>query len=146
MPHDSANSLTCEDPLCQGPLLLALLDETKSLSAKMDTILQLSGKIDAIYQTLKKENPKANRVSKENICNLCTNELVVALQLKYPEKVWKSNDFAKEIGCTASAVRHTRAWKDYLQRCQNERQQHIERSRYGDSNFEVFGGDENADS
>ena len=130
----SLTCATCVNPSCLGPLLLALLDEQKSLSDKVDTI----------YQAFHNEKPKTTHLPKENICRVCVNELVVALQLRYPEKVWSSEDFATKIGCTASAVRQTKAWKAYQKLCQNEKQQRPQRKGYKDKkgNVEAFDTDE----
>jgi len=108
MTIDSTNSLTCDNASCPGmSLWLALLDEQRSLSNKMDVILQ----------TFKGGKPKANDSRRSVICRVCVNELVVALQMKYPDKdCWTSVEFAKIIGCTASAVRKTRSWKEYQER------------------------------
>ena len=89
---------------------------------------------------LKNGKPKADYSPKESLCSVCVNELVVALQLRDPVKVWSSEDFAKKIGCTASAVRMTKAWKEYQKRCQKEKQQRPQNNGYKDKqgNCEAF--------
>ena len=112
MPPDSVNSSTCETASCLGPHLLVLLDGQKSLLDKVETI----------YQMLKNEKPEAKGSLKKNICRMHVNALVLGLQIEYPDRVWTSDSFAKEIGCTDSAVRHTKAWREYQERLESEKQ------------------------
>jgi len=87
--------------------------------------------LKSIHQTLQNEGPKVKNSSKAISCRLCVNEIILALQLKYPERVWTSDSFAKEIGCTGAAVRQTKSWKEYQERLQIERQKHPQRKDNG---------------
>jgi hypothetical protein len=137
---DTDFSITCEDPSsCQGPLLLALLDGQKSLLEKVDAVLQLSGKMANDLQTLKNKVPKSNNSTKATICRLHVNRLVFALQVEHPEKDWTSEDFAKEIGCTASAVRQTKNWKAYQERQQYQKEERKQKGfKDENGNFDVW--------
>jgi len=112
MPPDSANSSTCETASCLGPHLLVLIDGQRSLLDKVETI----------YQMLKNAKLEAKGSLKKTICRNHVNALVLGLQIENPDRVWTSNSFAEEIGCTDSAVRHTKAWREYQERLENERQ------------------------
>ena len=112
MTADQTHSLTCANPSCLGPFLLTILDEQKTLLDKVDTI----------YQAFKNGKLKVDHSSKENVCRACVDEIILALQLKYPDKTWTSEAFAEKIGCSASAVRQTKEWKAYQRRCQIEKQ------------------------
>jgi translation elongation factor EF-4 len=67
------------------------------------------------------------------------NSRVLELLVKNPEKVWSSDAFAKEIGCTGAAVRQTKAWKVYQRKLQNERTVHQVRKGYRDENGNIEG-------
>ena len=78
MTADSTNQLPCDASRCSAePLLRALLDEVRLLSDK----------VNAIHQTLIHEKTQAKKRSKETACRACVDEIILALQLKYPERV-----------------------------------------------------------
>ena len=130
---DSICSTICETPPCPALTLLhAILD-------KLDP---LSDEVAIIHQMLTKENGKG--LPRPNGCRLCVNELILALQLKYPDRVWTSEAFAKEIGCSGAAVRKTKTWKDYQERLETEKLGRPHRKGYKDKEgeIEVFDADE----
>ena len=98
------------------PLLHTILDEVRSLKNEGAT----SG-----------EKPLKATGKRPQV-----NVRVFALLTKYPEKIWTSDSFAKAIGCSAAAVRQTKAWKAYQRQLQNMRQEHLLRkghkNKWGD--------------
>jgi molecular chaperone GrpE (heat shock protein) len=112
------------------PLLLALLDEVQILRHEVETLRQM----------FENEKPKAKKSPKGTVSRLPVGLLLLALQIKYPEKVWTSDSFAKEIGCSGAAVRQTQEWENYQKRLQNERQEHRPRKGYRDEqgNIDAF--------
>ena len=112
------------------PVLSTLLDEVKVLRHEVETL----------HRMLENEKPKAKKSPKGTVGRLSVDLLMLTLQIKYPEKVWTSDSFAKEIGCTGAAVRQTQAWKDYQKRLQNDKQKHRPRKGYRDQwgNIDAF--------
>ena len=119
MQNDSVCSKGCDPSMCS---IAALFH---------DVIDPLTHKIDEMHQMIK-EVKVAQKVPKHH---LCVNEMVVALQIKYPNKVWTSESFAEEIGCTPSAVRHTKMWKLYKARLELEKGERS--SLFTDSDIDV---------
>ena len=138
MTKNTACPLTCEDSLCPVVPMLRILWE------KIDS---LSDEVKAIRQTLKNEGPKTKKVSEIVLNRLHVNRLVLALQVEFPDKVWTSDDFAKKIGCTGSAVRQTKEWKAYQERLQAARQQRSKRKGCKDKkgNVEVWDAEKGED-
>jgi len=124
MIDDSILPLCCKTSPCTvEPLLHAILDEMK-----------------AIHQTLKCKETKVENPSKVPHHRPQVNRLVFALQVEFPEKVWTADSFAEKIGCTGAAVRKTKAWREYRERLQNERQKRPQRKGYKTKkgNLEAF--------
>ena len=119
---DSICPPKCEDSQCLAvPLLHALLDEMK-----------------AMHQTLKDNRTEAKKPSKATATKrILVNELIVALQLRNPEKEWTSDSFAKEIGCTGAAVRATEAWKLYQKRQAKEKRERRQKGGYKGRNGKI---------
>jgi ribosome-binding protein aMBF1 (putative translation factor) len=69
------------------------------------------GKLESIDQTLKSIELKIRKSSGISTELLSVNDLVMALQMKYPQKTWTADELAEKIGCTGSAVRKTESWK-----------------------------------
>ena len=138
MEKNTTCPLTCEDSPCPVVPMLRTLWE------KIDS---LSGEVRAIRQTLKNEKPKTKKVSKVAQSHLHVNRLVFALQVEFPDKVWTSDDFAKKIGCTGSAVRQTKEWKKYQERLQAKRQECPKRKGFRNKhgNVEVWDAEKGED-
>jgi len=100
-----------------------------------------------MHQTLKSVESKTKKSPKTATKRISANELIVALQLRHPEREWTSDSFAKEIGCTGAAVRATEAWKLYQKRQEQEKQKRPQRKGYKDErdNFEAFIPDKKGD-
>ncbi|MDR2346265.1 MAG: hypothetical protein LBE18_09390 [Planctomycetaceae bacterium] len=60
-------------------------------------------------QQSKKSKKKQKKIPQRTNINL----QVLNLLIKYSDKVWTSDELAKKIGCTGSAVRKTSAWNSY---------------------------------
>ena len=138
MTTDSTCSLTCETTPCPAVVLL---------HAILDILDPLSDEVKVIHQMLADEKQKAKDLPHMPGCRLCVNELILALQLKHPERVWTSESFAKEIGCSGAAVRKTKTWREYQERLANEKQERPRRKGYKDKrgNLEAFDADEKED-
>jgi len=97
-------------------------------------------KVESIEQTLKNIKPNVEKSSKTTTRRPNVNWLIVALQLKYPDRGWTAGDFAKKIGCSETAVRKTTAWKEYRIRCESKKQNRTQRKGYRDKmgNFGAF--------
>ena len=74
---------------------------------------------------------------------LSVNELVIALQMKYPQNDWTAEEFARKIGYSGSAVRKTKAWKIHQKQLENEKQKCPKPKGCKDNrgNLEAFGTD-----
>ena len=119
--------LTCEDSGCPVvPLLHAILD-----------------KVEESLQTL--EGMEAKGSSKTTHCRLHVNRLVFALQIECPDKIWTSDDFAKEIGCTGAAVRKTKAWREYQERLENMKCRVLQQKGYKGHRTEDSDAEEGGD-
>jgi len=94
------------------------------------------------HQTPDGEEAKGTKISKTN-CRMHVNSLIMALQIECPEKIWTSDDFAEEIGCTGAAVRKTKAWREYQERLENMKCGRLQRKGYKDEhgNIEAFDSD-----
>jgi hypothetical protein len=95
-------------------------------------------------RSLKSEGPKKKKSLKVTTPRPHVNGLVIALQLKYPEKIWTADAFAKKIGCTSAAVRQTKAWKAYRVLLESEKQKRQQQRghRYEKSSLETIDSDE----
>lgn len=85
---------------------------------------ELLNKVESMHQILKSRESKTRNSPGTTTKHLYVNRLVWVLQLEDTEKIWTSDDFAREIGCTSAAVRKTKAWKEYQKRLEYERQQY----------------------
>jgi hypothetical protein len=101
------------------------------------TILQ---KVEVLEKRAKNPSQATGRLPVEGY--------VLALQLQYPDMVWTSDDFAREIGCSGAAVRKTRTWRDYQERREISKQQRLQRKGWKDKevNIEAFDADGSDDS
>ena len=81
----------------------------------------LLDEVRTLHQTLENQelSPKTNFKSPHK--HLHVSALVIALQLEHPDRIWTSESFATEIGCTGAAVRKTQAWKNYNERLAREK-------------------------
>ena len=116
--------LTCDESQCPVVLLLhAILD-----------------KVEASHQASEGKEEDAKKHTKATNCRLHVNRLVTALQIECPEKIWTSDAFAEEIGCTGAAVRKTKAWREYQERLEHMKKRHLQRKGFKDEygNLEAF--------
>jgi len=139
MTADSFCPLPCGNSACRViPLLHSLIDKVDALSDTMELIQQAP--------TNKKAKEKKS--SKETACRICLDQLILALQMKFPEKNWTSEDFAQIIGCSAATIRQTKEWREYQERCRHEKQKRSKpkgsKDKHG--NLEAFYSDEQDDS
>ena len=115
VPVDSLCPLIHANAPCKVlPLLYTLLDEVK-----------------ALHQTLENQESEPKPVFKAPHHHLHVSALVIALQLEYPDKIWTSESFAKEIGCSGGAVRKTKAWKHYQERLEHEKSRRSHQMEHG---------------
>lgn len=94
------------------------------LHTLLDEVSVLSEKVNRILQVLEVEESKTKRILQTAVHRQHVNEKVMQLLLKHPRKVWTSEDFAKEIGCSGAAVRQTSAWKAHRKTHEKARRNH----------------------
>ena len=120
MTANLTNPLVFNIPKCPAePLLRAILDKIEFLSGEV--------------QTLKNQEAKTQSLGTIS-SRLHANALILGLQVEYPDRVWTSEDFAKVIGCTGSAVRKTKAWKAYQKMLEGEKDKRPQRPGWKDKN------------
>jgi response regulator of citrate/malate metabolism len=95
-------------------LLLQLLNE---ILVRVNKIEEQQVLHSQLFQELQANSVPKSKISKnkqtKGAKRVNVNIQVIALFLKNSNKVWTSNELAKKIGCSNSAVKKTSAWKNY---------------------------------